>query len=181
MAHKAMPIVYINLASEMVYIVDQRLRAQRIETEKANKVLSEILMAMLQPRLLQEVFLPQDMYSKKLLRTVFDRLVHSSIMRLSQASMDKLYDLMTMVFKYQVSMCACAQELLWLTCNHIRQIPFQRDISPYWSISVREVEILSSYQPLSMSPEGLLETIAAESIHSQMVYYWLDSKISKIH
>ena len=36
------------------------------------------------------------------MRAVFDRLAHSSIMRLNTNSMDKLFDLMTMAVKYQV-------------------------------------------------------------------------------
>ena len=36
------------------------------------------------------------------MRAVFDRLAHSSIMRLNANSMDKLFDLMTMAVKYQV-------------------------------------------------------------------------------
>ena len=34
---------------------------------------------------------------------MFDKLAHASIMRLNSNSMDKLYDLMTMAVKYQVS------------------------------------------------------------------------------
>jgi len=36
-------------------------------------------------------------YSQRSTRQIFDKLAHSSIMRLSESSMDKLYDLMTMV------------------------------------------------------------------------------------
>ena len=34
---------------------------------------------------------------------MFDKLAHASIMRLNSNSMDKLYDLMTMAVKYQVT------------------------------------------------------------------------------
>lgn len=39
---------------------------------------------------MDELFKPQELYSKKALRTVYDRLAHASIMRLNQASMDKV-------------------------------------------------------------------------------------------
>ena len=39
---------------------------------------------------MNELFKPQELYSKKALRTVYDRLAHASIMRLNQASMDKV-------------------------------------------------------------------------------------------
>ena len=45
---------------------------------------------MLNKRFMDELFKPQDAYSKKAMRTVFDRLAHASIMRLNSASMDKV-------------------------------------------------------------------------------------------
>lgn len=39
---------------------------------------------------MEELFKPQELYSKKAMRTVFDRLAHASIMRLNAASMDKV-------------------------------------------------------------------------------------------
>nr|KAG5706812.1 hypothetical protein BaRGS_004147 [Batillaria attramentaria] len=68
---------------------------------------------------MEELFKPQALYSKKAMRTVFDRLAHASIMRLNAASMDKLYDLMTMAFKYQVSLCLRPKDVLLITLNHM--------------------------------------------------------------
>ena len=45
---------------------------------------------MFNKRFMDELFKPQDAYSKKAMRTVFDRLAHASIMRLNSASMDKV-------------------------------------------------------------------------------------------
>ena len=45
---------------------------------------------MLNSRFMNELFKPQDAYSKKAMRTVFDKLAHASIMRLNSASMDKV-------------------------------------------------------------------------------------------
>ena len=42
---------------------------------------------------MEELFKPQDAYSKKAMRTVFDRLAHASIMRLNSASMDKVIEI----------------------------------------------------------------------------------------
>jgi len=42
-----MPFVILNLGSEMVFILDQRLRAQSIPKDKSSKVLIEILKFML--------------------------------------------------------------------------------------------------------------------------------------
>ena len=43
------------------------------------------------------------------MRTLYDKLAHSSIMRLNTNSMDKLYDLMTMAVKYQLLSVASPQ------------------------------------------------------------------------
>lgn len=37
MSEKALPILFLNLAGEMLYVLDQRLYAQKIPTEKGKK------------------------------------------------------------------------------------------------------------------------------------------------
>lgn len=74
----------------MLYVLDQRLRAQNIPGDKARKVLNDIISTMFNRKFTEELFKPQELYSKKALRTVYDRLAHASIMRLNQASMDKV-------------------------------------------------------------------------------------------
>lgn len=122
MSLKTLPILFLNLGGEMMYILDQRLRAQNIAEEKAKKVMHDILSTMLNKRFMDELFKPQDAYSKKAMRTVFDRLAHASIMRLNAASMDKLYDLMTMALKYQVSLSKQPYDVLMVTLNHMDAI-----------------------------------------------------------
>ena len=39
MAQRTLPLLFINLGGEMMYILDQRLRAQAIESDKAAKVI----------------------------------------------------------------------------------------------------------------------------------------------
>ena len=56
-------------------------------------VLHDIIGSMFNKRFMAELFKPQDAYSKKAMRTVFDRLAHASIMRLNSASMDKVINL----------------------------------------------------------------------------------------
>ena len=53
-------------------------------------VLNDIVATMFNKRFMEELFKPQPLYSKKAMRTVFDRLAHASIMRLNAASMDKV-------------------------------------------------------------------------------------------
>lgn len=68
------------------------------------------------------MFKPQEIYNRKAIRTVFDRLAHASIMRLNSASMDKLYDLMTMAVKHQVTFSMRASDILLVTLNHVDSI-----------------------------------------------------------
>ncbi|XP_069478734.1 protein OSCP1 isoform X2 [Ambystoma mexicanum] len=128
MSLRTLPLLFINLGGEMLYILDQRLRAQSIPGDKARKVMNDIITTMFNKKFMEELFKPQELYSKKALRTVFDRLAHASIMRLNQASMDKLYDLMTMAFKYQVLLCPRPKDILLVTFNHMDAIKdFIRD------------------------------------------------------
>ncbi|XP_078477881.1 protein OSCP1 [Lampetra fluviatilis] len=123
-----LPLLFINLGGEMLYILDQRLRAQTIPVDKARKVMNDIISTMFTKRFMEELLKPQELYSKKALRTVFDRLAHASIMRLNAASMDKLYDLMTMALKYQVFSCVRPRDLLMVTLNHVDAVrAFVRD------------------------------------------------------
>ncbi len=45
---------------------------------------------MFDARCVKELFRPQQAFSKKSLRTVFDRLAHASIMKLNTTAMDKV-------------------------------------------------------------------------------------------
>jgi len=119
MSLKTMPVLFFNLGGEMLYILDQRLQAQKISSEKCSKVINDIIRTMIASSFVEELFKHQVIYSRRAMRAVFDRLAHSSIMRLNTNSMDKLFDLMTMAVKYQVSLCQRPQEILFATFNHL--------------------------------------------------------------
>jgi len=122
MADYAMPICCINMGSDMVYILEQRLEAQRISVEKTRRVLSDVCSTMFSKKFIDDLFKPQVMYSAFFIRQIFNRLAHSSIMCLNETSMDKLYDLMTMGQKYQVMMCRDPIELICATLNHMDNV-----------------------------------------------------------
>uniref|UniRef100_A0A667ZL91 Organic solute carrier partner 1 n=1 Tax=Myripristis murdjan TaxID=586833 RepID=A0A667ZL91_9TELE len=152
MSSRTLPLLFINLGGEMLYILDQRLRAQNIPADKAKKVMNDIITTMFNKKFLEELFKPQELYSKKALRTVFDRLAHASIMRLNQASMDKLYDLMTMAFKYQVLLCPRPKDILLVSFNHMDAIKdFVKD-TPSILSQVDETyrQLIESYQRFSI-------------------------------
>ncbi|KAF6208539.1 hypothetical protein GE061_016997 [Apolygus lucorum] len=119
MAYYTLPFLFINLGGEMMYILDQRLRAQNIAVEKAKKVINDIVRIMYNPRFMEELFKPQEIYNKAALKSLFHDLAHASIMKLNATSMDKLYDLMTMVFKWQVFSASHPREMILITLNHM--------------------------------------------------------------
>ena len=73
-------------------------------------------------KFMSEITRPQDLFARQNLRLIFEKLVHTSIMRLNSVSMDKLFDLMTMAVKYQILFCNKPKDLLLVTYNHLDTI-----------------------------------------------------------
>jgi len=115
----AMPIIVLNMGGEMIYILNQRLQAQNIPADKGKKVLADVIRTMYTEVFLDELFKPQEVYTRASTKQIFDKLAHSSVMRLNKTSMDKLYDLMTMGVKYQLLSCKSPHQYLQLTLNHL--------------------------------------------------------------
>lgn len=116
------PILYFNMSGEMIYIIDQRLEAQKIGQSKAKRVLNDIILSVFNSKLISEVFKPHNTITFFVLRTIFEKLVHSSIMRLNEQSMNKLFDLMIMVIKYQLFACPKPSDIMTITDNHFISI-----------------------------------------------------------
>lgn len=107
----------------MLYILDQRLRAQNVLSEKASKVMLDITCQMFNDRCVKEIFKAQEkLLAKRALKTVFERLAHASIMKLNSQAMDKLFDLMAMAVKYQVLLCKQPEDVILVTLNHLDAI-----------------------------------------------------------
>lgn len=117
-----MPLLIMNMGGEMVYILHQRLKAQNIDSDKSKKVLGDVVKTMYNSKFLAELFKPQQMYTSNSTKKIFERLAHSSIMRLNESSMNKLYDLMSMGFKHQIMSCASPDMLLRVTLNHLETL-----------------------------------------------------------
>mmetsp|Transcript_14389 Transcript_14389/g.47266 ORF Transcript_14389/g.47266 Transcript_14389/m.47266 type:complete len:405 (-) Transcript_14389:471-1685(-) len=117
-----LPLVMFNLGAEMIYVLEQRLRAQCIPPEKSQKVLQDVSSSLFDAAFVDALLRPQALYTLQATRLIFERLAHSSIMRLSESSMDKLFDLMTMGFKYQLACCTRPGEVLEVTLNHTTHV-----------------------------------------------------------
>lgn len=55
-------------------------------------MLQDVVRTMFNAKFIEELMKPQELYSMSSLRGIFDRLAHSSIMRLSESSMDKVLE-----------------------------------------------------------------------------------------
>ena len=117
-----MPLILVNLGGEMVYILHQRLQAQNVPVDKEKRVLREVISAMYSDVFVSELFKPQDTYTVASTKQIFDKLAHSSLMRLNKSSMDKLYDLMSMSFKHQVLGCTQPREILQASLIHLEAL-----------------------------------------------------------
>jgi hypothetical protein len=157
MSNATMPVLLYCLGGEMVYILQQRLTAQNIAPEKAVRVLEEVSKAMFATAFVEEIMRPQETYSTSSLREIFDRLAHSSIMRLSKTSMDKLYDLMTMGVKFQLVSIAHPVEVIDITLNHLDSIEAViAGTSAYTFVRAAKDAFIARYTALSMSALALL-------------------------
>ena len=56
MSMKTMPLLFFNLGGEMLYILDQRLQAQKISSEKCAKVINDIIKTMIASSFVEELF-----------------------------------------------------------------------------------------------------------------------------
>ncbi|KAK2577488.1 hypothetical protein KPH14_003585 [Odynerus spinipes] len=118
MSMHATPILYLNMGGEMLYILRQRLKAQKIDVDKTVQVLNDVTAALLNATVLSSVFKESLVTAVASLRPTLECAALSSIMRLDAGSMDKLFDLMTMIVKYQLTAVTGPREVILLTLNH---------------------------------------------------------------
>ncbi|KAM0726362.1 Protein OSCP1 [Formica fusca] len=116
------PILYLNMGGEMLYILRQRLKAQKIDANKTIQVLDDVTAALFNPKILSSIFMESPMIGVSHLRTTLENVVLSSIMKLDRSSMDKLFDLMIMMVKYQLKAATGPREVILIILNHIDAI-----------------------------------------------------------
>lgn len=119
MSLHATPILYLNMGGEMLYVLRQRLKAQKIDVDKTIQVLDDVTTALLNPKLLSPIFEESPLIGVSQLRTTLENVALSSIMKLDKNSMDKLFDLMIMMVKYQLKSVTGPREVILIILNHI--------------------------------------------------------------
>lgn len=84
-------------------------------------VLTDVVTVLLHPKLLDELFIPQPVATHGVLKQLLQDISATSIMKLDDYSMSKLWDLMTMIFKWQLSV-ATNQNIFDITLRHLRSV-----------------------------------------------------------
>ncbi|XP_019715214.1 protein OSCP1-like isoform X2 [Hippocampus comes] len=169
MSMRTLPLVFINLGGEMLYILDQRLHAHSTSEDKSEKVMNDIVGTMFSQAFMDEILKPQLLYSHRTMKVVLTRLAHVSIMKLNAVSMEKLYELMLMAFKYQVFLCPRPKDLLLISYNHIDTIRgFVKDTPAVLNKvdethrKIIEVDLIQSIQKIfetHLLPAGIVENL----------------------
>lgn len=123
---------------------------------------------MLNRQFLSGVFRPERLNSTSTMKNLMENIVHSSIMRLGQDSLDKLYELMAMSIKFQFMSAPDAQSLFAITINHVDS----------WMQLTQDPEIMLQIQ----YSKDLLITVNASliiiiSFFFHFHQYFLDRKI----
>uniref|UniRef100_A0A182W1Y4 Uncharacterized protein n=1 Tax=Anopheles minimus TaxID=112268 RepID=A0A182W1Y4_9DIPT len=168
-------LIILNLGCEMLYVIDQRLKAQSIPLDKSAQVLREITEVLLDPKFLHYIATAyqQSMLTVQQCRVLLTDIACCSLMRLDISSMDKLWDLMIMIFKWQMFITnKNAQMLLDLTFRHLdgigRLIPEMRK-----QILIDNVKksLLELWEPLCEDEQTIVH---------RKVYKWLKPYNTKI-
>ncbi|XP_058460519.1 protein OSCP1 [Malaya genurostris] len=167
--------IVLNLGSEMIYVIDQRLKAQTIPLDKSAQVLREITEVLLDPKFLHYISTAyhHNMLTIHQTRILLTDIACCSLMRLDVNSMDKLWDLMIMIFKWQMYLTnKSPQALMDLTFRHLdgigRLIPEMRK-----QIMIDSVKkcIIEMWEPLCEDDQIIIH---------RRIYKWLKPYVTKI-
>lgn len=122
MSQRALPFLMFNYGCEMLFILRIRLEAHMIESLKADRILSDIVNSIFGCAKLEMMFSHKGLYSDMQTRKIFTAASDSSVMKLNEMSMRKLYDLISMTVKYQLLTLRHPWELVELTLNHLEEL-----------------------------------------------------------
>jgi hypothetical protein len=93
----------------------------------------DLLRALFHPTFQDTLFMGHALPSRAGAKTLFETLCQATPMRLGAASIDKLFDLMFMMVKYQILRCMHAPNILMVTLNHLETLHVRLD-TPVWCI-----------------------------------------------
>ncbi|ALC42205.1 CG13178 [Drosophila busckii] len=121
---RANVFLLLNLGCEALFVIDQRLKAQLIPQEKSVQVIRDITTVLLEPKFIESLISGSIHESAQLLtvehcKFMINDIATCSLMRLDGNSMEKLWSLMTMLYKWQLFLSRHQHHLLDITFRHL--------------------------------------------------------------
>ena len=114
--------------------------------------------------------MPQKPQTMKQTLDVFNNLAHSSIMRLNESSMSKLFDLMTMGVKYQLLQATDPCEYIQVTLNHLESLKLiVNDRSVGKLLDNAAANCIALYQDLSPAGLAMLHQTVCDYFQGRLV------------
>ena len=114
----SMPVIINCLGGEMIYILCSRLKAQNISQEKSIRVIKDIGNLLYNKKFQNDLYIHKKPNKHQEVKSIFESLAHSSIMRLNTTSMNKLFELMLMTLKLQILRTRYPEEIYQIVINH---------------------------------------------------------------
>lgn len=116
-----MPARVLHTYSIHILTLSSKFTKQLINKINFITVLNEIISILISKELISDLMtqMPQPVYSQDRIKQTIGDIAQSSIMRLDAISMDKLWDLVTMVYKWQVTLGA---DVLKITRRHVTEL-----------------------------------------------------------
>ncbi|VEN36586.1 unnamed protein product [Callosobruchus maculatus] len=167
MSHYVTPFLVLNLGSEMVFVIAQRLDAQNIPQERATLVLEEIISVLVSKKLIGDLMRPQAAYNHESVRDMIEDITQSSVMRLDPVSMGKLWDLISMVFKWQMSM---TDDIIGVTLRHLYEVET-------YVTNQETHQQLQKVQNLVENFNKILDSNEKLTLHEDVMYWLKDFNI----
>uniref|UniRef100_A0A1I8MB51 Uncharacterized protein n=1 Tax=Musca domestica TaxID=7370 RepID=A0A1I8MB51_MUSDO len=121
---RANVFIIVNLGCEMLFVIDQRLQAQKIAKEKSIQVLHDITSVLLEPKFINSLIVGStttggQCLSEEHCKFMLKDIATCSLMRLDDVSMGKLWNLMTMIYKWQLFHTKYQYQLMDITFRHL--------------------------------------------------------------
>ncbi|XP_001361597.3 protein OSCP1 isoform X1 [Drosophila pseudoobscura] len=124
---RANVFILVNLGCEMLYVIDQRLKAQQIAKDKSVQVIHDVTSVLLDPKFIDSLLNGSKHNNAQLLtvehcKFMLNDIATCSVMRIDEQSMGKLWNLMTMLYKWQLFVSKHQHHLLEITFRHLEAI-----------------------------------------------------------
>jgi len=181
----AMPVLFLSLGAELLFIVQQSLVQQNVPTAKKSTVLDGMICTMFDESFIAEIFEPQRTFSQTSMMGLFNRIAHSSTMRLNSGSKGAIHDRMNIALKHMAilvespanlancvlllleqlsGICSSPRTRELLASIRYRFLEFAASMTPMDWVSIRQTILRFTHQPAG--PRKIDQLFCAEGIQA---------------